>query len=170
MPITKPKLTAPKPEVIITQELSMAKNALKEFRQFILRGNVVDLAIAVVVGASFNNVVQALVRDLLTPLIAALGGKHDFSQLSFSFRGTPFPYGDFLNVLISFLTIAAVVFFFVVQPTNRMMRKFKKDEPAEITTRACPECLSEIPLQATRCKFCTAVVKAVKASEANVHV
>lgn len=170
MPTPKPKLKPIVPEEIITNELSMARNALKEFRQFILRGNVVDLAIAVVVGAAFNGVVQALVKDMITPLIAALGGKPDFSKLSFALRGSDFLYGDFLNALISFVTIAAVVFFFVVQPTNRMMRKFKKDEPAEITTRSCPECVSDIPLKAIRCKFCTAKVEPVTVSQANINV
>lgn len=166
----KPTLKVPVPEDIITNELSMMKNSLKEFRQFILRGNVVDLAIAVVVGAAFNNVVQSLVKNIFSPLIAAVVGQPDFSKLSFSLHKSTFTYGEFLNALISFLTVAIVVFFFVVQPVNRMMRKFKKDEPAEITTRACPECLSEIPLQATRCKFCSAKSEPAHVTQANIDV
>ena len=158
------------PEAIISNELGMVASSLKEFRQFILRGNVVDLAIAVVVGAAFNNVVQALVKNIITPLIAAIGGQPDFSKLSFTLHHSIFSYGDFLNALISFLTIALVVFFFVVQPTNRMMRKFKKDDPAEITTRSCPECLSDIALGASRCKFCTAKVVPVHVNQADINV
>lgn len=170
MAVPKPKFKAPVPDELITNELSMAKNSIKEFRQFILRGNVVDLAIAVVVGAAFNNVVQALVKNVFTPLIAAFVGQPDFSKLSFTLNKSTFTYGEFINALISFLTIAAVVFFFVVQPVNRMMRKFKKDEPAEITTRDCPECLSGIPLAAKRCKYCTSKVEPVKVSQADVNV
>jgi large conductance mechanosensitive channel len=129
----------------------------KEFKKFILRGNVVDLAVAVVVGTAFNALVQALVKDLFTPLIAALGGQHDVSELTFQIHGSTFMYGDVINVLISFLSIAAVVFFFVVQPLNRLMTRLKPseevDSPAE---RECPECLSAIPAAAKRCKFCTA--------------
>ncbi len=132
---------------------------LKEFKKFILRGNVVDLAVAVVIGAAFGAVVTALVKDLITPLIAALGGQHDFSKLSFSMNGSVFAYGDFVNAIISFLSIAAVVFFFVVQPLNKLQnlanRKKTAAEPAE---RKCPECLSAIPKAATRCAFCTAKV------------
>lgn len=170
MATRKPKLKVVVPEGIITTELSMAKNSLKEFRQFILRGNVVDLAIAVVVGAAFNNVVQSLVKNIFSPLIAAVVGQPDFSKLSFSLHKSTFTYGEFLNAVISFITIALVVFFFVVQPVNRMMRKFKKDEPAEITTRVCPECLSDIPLKASRCKFCTAKVEPVHVTKADINV
>ncbi|HSX06118.1 MAG TPA: large conductance mechanosensitive channel protein MscL [Candidatus Saccharimonadia bacterium] len=130
---------------------------LKEFKKFVLRGNVVDLAVAVVVGGAFGAVVTALVRDFITPLIAAAQGHHDFSSLYFSVRGSRFMYGDFVNAIISFLSIASVVFFFVVQPLNRLMSHLKPsddiEKPAE---RACPECLSAIPAKATRCKFCTA--------------
>jgi large conductance mechanosensitive channel len=133
---------------------------LKEFRKFILRGNVVDLAVAVVIGAAFGAVVTALVKDLVTPLIAAIGGQPDFSGLSFTIHGSRFMYGDFINAIISFLIIATVVFFFVVQPLNRFMGKLKPEEevdtPAE---RECPECLSAIPAAAKRCKFCTAASK-----------
>lgn len=170
MALPKPKLKRPNPEEIITNELSMAKSAIKEFRQFVLRGNVVDLAIAVVIGASFNNVVQAMVKNILTPMIAAIGGQPDFSKLNFKLLGSVISYGEFLNALISFIMIALVLFFLVVKPLNRMMLKFKKDEPAEITTRQCPECISEIPLKALRCKFCTAKVEPIKITQADIHV
>jgi large conductance mechanosensitive channel len=138
---------------------------LKDFRQFILRGNVVDLAIAVVIGASFNSVVQSLVRDMITPLLAIFGSKANFSQLSFSLGHSVFTYGDFLNSLVSFLLTATVVFFFVVQPVNRLVTLVKGDEPTVPTTRQCPECKSDIPLDASRCKFCTAKVKPEETSE-----
>lgn len=134
---------------------------LKEFRKFILRGNVVDLAIAVVIGAAFGAVVNSLVKDLITPLIAAFGDEPDFSKLSFTINGSHFMYGNFINALLTFLILAAVVFFFVVQPLNKLMGKLKPsdeiDKPAE---RECPECLSGIPAAATRCKFCGATSKA----------
>lgn len=131
----------------------------KEFRKFILRGNVVDLAVAVVIGAAFGAVVTALVKDFFTPLIAAIGGQHDFSKLSFVLHGSTFSYGDFLNVLISFLSIAAVVFFFVVQPVNKLQELAnRRKTPEEPSERKCPECLSSIPKAAKRCAFCTAKV------------
>lgn len=136
---------------------------LKDFRKFILRGNVVDLAVAVVVGAAFGAIVSALVKDLVTPLIAAIGGQPDFSNLSFTINKSQFLYGDFINAIISFLIIAAVIFFFVVQPINKLMTHMKPsdevDAPAE---RKCPECLSGIPAAAKRCKYCTAVSKPTK--------
>ena len=124
---------------------------LKEFRTFLLRGNLVDLAIAVVIGAAFGAVVTALVSDLVTPLIAAIGGQPDFSDLSFTINSSKFLYGDFLNALISFVTIAAAVFFFVVRPVNRLMERRKTEPPVDEQTRSCPECLSEIPVAARRC-------------------
>ena len=130
---------------------------LKDFRKFILRGNVVDLAVAVVIGAAFGAIVTALVRDLVTPLIAAIGGQPDFSKLKFEVNGSQFLYGDFINAVISFVMIASVIFFFVVQPLNKLMTHMKPseevDSPAE---RECPECLSAIPAAARRCKFCGA--------------
>jgi large conductance mechanosensitive channel len=129
---------------------------LKGFRTFILRGNVVDLAIGIVVGAAFGAVVTALVKDLLTPLIAAIGGKPDFSSLSFRVNGSRFAYGDFLNALISFLVIAAAVYFFVVVPVNRLMARFRPSAEEPAPTKECPHCLSSIPAAATRCAFCTA--------------
>lgn len=128
----------------------------KEFKKFIMRGNVVDLAVAVVVGTAFNALVQALVKDLFTPLIAALGGQHDFSKLTFEIHGSTFLYGDVINVAISFLSIAAVVFFFVVQPLNKLQERAKRNKTAEDPSeKKCRECLSTIPIKATRCAFCT---------------
>jgi large conductance mechanosensitive channel len=131
---------------------------LKEFRQFILRGNLVDLAVAVVLGTAFGAVVTALVADLVTPLLAAFGGKPDFQQLSFDINGSTFRYGHFLNALFTFVLIAAVIFFFVIKPVNVLMARRKVDTPADAPTRACPECLSDIPVAATRCAFCTSEV------------
>ncbi len=131
---------------------------LKGFRDFILRGNVVDLAIAVVIGVAFGAVVTALVKDLITPLIAAIGGQPDFSALKFTINGSTFLYGDFINALVSFIIIAAVLYFLVVLPVNRLMSLRKSDEPAGPLTRDCPYCLSKIPAAATRCSFCTSEV------------
>ena len=133
-------------------------NLVKEFRQFILRGNLVDLAVAVVIGTAFAAVITALVADLVTPLIAALGGKADFSSLTFEINGSTFRYGHFLNALIAFVTVAAVIFFAVLKPVNALMARRKVDTPADETTRSCPECLSDIPIAATRCAFCTTEV------------
>ena len=131
---------------------------LKEFRDFVLRGNVVELAVAVVIGAAFGAVVTALVKDLVTPLIAAIGGQPDFSDLAFTINGSTFAYGDFLNALLTFLIIAAVVFFLVVRPLNALMARRRPEPGAGETTRTCPECLSEIPTGARRCAFCTVEV------------
>jgi large conductance mechanosensitive channel len=136
---------------------------LKDFKAFVLRGNVVDLAIAVVVGAAFGAVVQAFVKDLLTPLIS-IPGAANFQDLKFTIRDSVFAYGDFLNVLISFLTIAAAVFFFVVRPLNVLMARRRTETDVESETRECPECLSNIPRAATRCAFCSAKVKPVTAA------
>jgi large conductance mechanosensitive channel len=133
---------------------------IKEFRQFLLRGNVVDLAVAVVVGAAFGAVVTSLVSDLITPIVAAIFGKQDFSDLTFSINGSIFRYGSFLNALISFVTIATAVFWFVVLPVNHLMARFRTEPAVERTTRACPECLSEVPLAAHRCAFCTSQLAA----------
>ena len=132
---------------------------VKDFKQFLLRGNVVDLAVAVVIGAAFGAVVTALVADLLTPVIAAIFGKHDFSALTFTINGSTFRYGAFLNAVIAFVSIAAAVFFFVVRPINALMRR-RRTEPVDPTTKTCPECLSEIPLEARRCAYCTTVLTA----------
>ena len=128
---------------------------LPGFKQFILRGNVVDLAVGVVIGASFSNIITALVKDLLTPLISAIIKAPDFSGLFFVLRGSKFMYGDFLNSLISFLLIAIAVYFFVIVPINLLISKSKKEAPADPTNKKCPECLSEIPMEAKRCAHCT---------------
>jgi large conductance mechanosensitive channel len=131
---------------------------LKEFRQFILRGSLVDLAVAVVIGTAFAAVVSALVADLVTPLIAAVGGKPDFQTLSFDINGSTFRYGHFLNALVAFVLVAAVIFFAVIKPVNVLMSRRKSDTPADATTRSCPECMSDIPIGARRCAFCTSQV------------
>ena len=135
---------------------------LTDFKKFILRGNVVDLAVAVTVGLAFAAVVTAFVNDLITPLIAAIFGKPNFSDLSFTLNHSKFRYGSFINALLSFLIIATVVFFAVVVPLTALMRRLNvlpKDEP-EPETHPCPECLSDIPVAARRCAFCTSEVKA----------
>ncbi len=131
---------------------------LKEFREFILRGNLVDLAVAVVIGTAFTALVTAFVTNIVTPIIAAIGGKPDFSDLSFTINGSEFGYGAFINALIAFLIIAAVVFFFVIKPVNLLMARFQPDTPVDVKTRACPECMSDIPIAAGRCAFCTSHV------------
>ncbi|MEA2286918.1 MAG: large conductance mechanosensitive channel [Solirubrobacteraceae bacterium] len=131
---------------------------LREFRAFVLRGNLVDLAVAVVIGTSFAAVVNAVVKDLITPLIAAIGGQRDFGDLAFTINGSRFAYGDFLNTLLSFLLVAAVVFFLVVKPVNALMAALRTEPDVESETRPCPECLSQIPRAAGRCAFCTAQV------------
>ncbi len=131
---------------------------LKEFKQFLLRGNVVDLAVGVVVGAAFGTVVSALVADILTPFIAAIAKVPDFSTMTFSINGSVFKYGHFLNAVISFALVSATVFFFVVKPMNHIVTRSKKGPPADPTTKKCPECLSEIPLEAKRCSHCTQII------------
>jgi large conductance mechanosensitive channel len=128
---------------------------MKGFKQFLLRGNVVDLAVAVVIGAAFGAVVSSFVKDLLTPLIAAIFGKPDFSALTFEVNGSKFLYGDFINAALSFLLVTAAVYFFVVLPINALVQRFRK-APAtpDPTTKKCPECLSEIPIDARRCAHC----------------
>ena len=135
-------------------------STMTEFRDFILRGNVVDLAVGVVIGGAFGGIVTALVKDIITPLIGMFG-KVDLSNLNTTINGAKFGFGDFLNVLISFVIIAAVVFFLVVKPVNHLMALRKTDTPTDPITRECPQCLSSIPLKATRCAFCTAEVAAV---------
>jgi large conductance mechanosensitive channel len=137
---------------------------LKEFRAFILRGNLVDLAIAVVIGAAFTAVVNALVRDIITPLIAAIFGEPSFDALSFTINGSRFAYGDFLNAVITFLIVAAVIFFLVVKPVNLMMARMRTEPDVDSHTRGCPECLSQIPVDARRCAFCTSEVPPVTVS------
>jgi len=126
------------------------------FRKFLLRGNLVDLAVAVVVGVAFNNVVQALIKDLITPLISAFGARHNFAGLSISINNSSFAYGDFINAALSFLIIASVVYYLVVAPTNRLAIIAARNTDA--AQRPCPDCLSDIPVAAKRCMFCTATV------------
>ena len=136
---------------------------MKGFKQFLLRGNVLDLAVAVVMGAAFGAVVTALVKDLLTPIIAALVGKPDFSSLAFEINGSKFLIGDFINAVVSFVLIGAAVYFFVVLPVNTLMARMKRGEaPPDPTTKRCPECLSEVPIAARRCAFCTSALEAAR--------
>lgn len=129
---------------------------LKEFKDFLLRGNLVALAVAVVIGVAFNDVIKAFVADIITPLIAAIGGNPDFSDLTFEINNSTFRYGDFFNFVITFVIIAAVIFFLVVRPVQKLMDRRKGEvAPGE---KKCPECLSDIPIEATRCAFCTTKV------------
>jgi large conductance mechanosensitive channel len=128
---------------------------IKGFREFILRGNVVDLAVAVVIGAAFGAVITAFVEDIITPLIAAIFGQPDFSNLTFTLNGSRFLYGSFINAVVSFLLIALAVYFVVVVPLNKMAeRRARGKAPEDPTTKQCPECLSDIPVGARRCAFC----------------
>jgi len=135
---------------------------VNDFKQFLLRGNVVDLAVGVVMGAAFGTVVTALVKDFITPLIAAIFGKPDFSAISFTVNGSTFGVGDFINAVIAFILVAIAVFFFVVKPVNFLMSRARREPPADPTTMKCPECMSEIPIGAKRCAFCTQTVAAAK--------
>ncbi len=135
---------------------------LKGFKQFVLRGNVLDLAVAVIMGGAFGAVVTALVKDLLTPFIAAIVGTPDFSGLAFELNGSRFLLGDFLNVVVSFVLVAAAVYFFIVAPMNQLTARLRRGEaPPDPTTKKCPECLSEVPIAARRCAFCTAAIGGV---------
>lgn len=136
---------------------------LKGFGTFLMRGNVVDLAVAVVIGAAFGAIVTALVKDLITPLIAAIFGKPDFSAIVFTINNSKFAVGDFINAVISFALVAAAIYFFVVVPMNAMTTRFAKPDDAAPALRECPECLSEISAAASRCKFCSAPSAAVTA-------
>ena len=129
---------------------------MKDFKEFLLRGNLVEMAVGIVIGLAFAAVVTALVADLITPLIAAIGGQSDFSGLKFRINGSQFLYGAFLNALIAFLVIAAVIFFLVVKPVNALMARYKTEPPVDETVKKCPHCLSDIPVAASRCAFCTA--------------
>jgi large conductance mechanosensitive channel len=133
---------------------------VKDFKEFLLRGNLVDMAVGIVIGLAFAAVVTALVADLVTPLIAAIGGKPDFSTLSFTINKSHFLYGAVINALITFFVIAAVIFFLVVKPVNALMERRKTEPPVGATTRECPHCLSQIPVAARRCAFCTQEVAA----------
>ncbi len=138
---------------------------MKGFKQFLLRGNVVDLAVGVVIGAAFGATVTAFVKDLLTPLIAAIVGKPDFSALYFDVNGSRFLYGDFINAVLSFLLIAVAVYFFVVLPINALVQRYHREPaPADPTTKKCPECLSEIPIAARKCAHCTSAIGSAAAA------
>lgn len=127
----------------------------KGFKQFLLRGNVVDLSVAVVIGAAFGAVVAALVKDLLTPFIAAIVGQPDFSAIQFTINGSKFLIGDFVNAIVAFLLVSAAVYFFIVAPMNALAaRRHRGEAPPDPTTKKCPECLSEVPIAARRCAFC----------------
>jgi len=132
---------------------------MKGFMQFMMRGNVLDLAVAVVIGAAFGAVVTALVKDLITPIIAAIVGKPDFSGITFTVNGSKFLIGDFINALVSFILIGAAVYFFVVLPINKIIERRRRGQaPPDPTTKKCPECLSEVPIAARRCAFCTSAL------------
>ncbi len=133
---------------------------VKDFREFLLRGSVADLSVAIVIGFAFNNLVTALVTDFITPLIVAISGKEDFTGLVFHINGSAFTYGHFLNALIGFVVIAAVVFLAIVRPTNQLMERRKSASPIDSITRDCSECLSAIPKAARRCAFCSSEVRA----------
>jgi large conductance mechanosensitive channel len=136
---------------------------LEEFKAFLLRGNVVDLAVAVVLGVAFGAVVTSLVEDLLTPLLAAIFGEPDFSGLTFEINDSQFFYGRFINAVIAFLMIAAAIFFFVILPYNELVRRMRKEPPPDESVRKCPECVSIIPSDARRCMYCTTEVAPVAA-------
>lgn len=137
---------------------------MNEFKAFILRGNVVDLAVAVVIGAAFGAVVASFVSDVIMPIIGALGGKPSFDQYYWVLNGSRILVGSFLTALVAFVILAAVVFFFVVKPVNWLMARRKTELPTDPTTRDCPYCVSSIPIQATRCPFCTSEVAPVAAT------
>jgi len=132
---------------------------LSGFKKFVMRGNVVDLAVAVVMGGAFGTLVKAMVDDFLQPIIKAVVGKPDYSGVSFTINGSKFPIGDFINALVAFLLVAAAIYFFVVVPMNTLMARMKRGEvPPDPTTKKCPECLSEVPIAAKRCAFCTSAL------------
>jgi large conductance mechanosensitive channel len=135
-----------------------------EFKQFLMRGNVVDLAVAVVIGVAFGAVVTAFVEDIVTPLLAAIFGEPDFSRLTFTINGSTFLYGDFINKVIAFVSIAAVIFFLIVKPMNMLLARSRREPPPDPTVRKCPECLSTIPSAARRCSFCATEVEPLMAT------
>ena len=138
---------------------------MTDFRAFLLRGNVVDLAVGIIIGAAFSSVVNALVKDMITPLIAALLGKPHFDQLDFTVNGSHFLLGDFVNALFSLVLIAAVVFFFIVKPINNLTTRFRHRPPPDPSIRKCPYCLSDIPALASRCAQCTSEVEKASVTE-----
>lgn len=132
---------------------------MQGFKQFLLRGNVVDMAVGIVIGAAFGTVVSSFVKDLLTPLIAAIVRAPDFSAIAFELNGSKFLIGEFINAVISFLIIAAAVYFAVVLPINALVARTRRQPPVDPTTKNCPECISEIPIQAKKCAFCTSTLQ-----------
>jgi large conductance mechanosensitive channel len=129
----------------------------KGFRDFILRGNVVDLSVAVIIGAAFNSIVTAMVKDIITPFIGIFGSSANFAEIYFTINKSRFMIGDFINAVISFLIVSSVVYFFIVLPMNKIMKRLQKGEKVDPTEKTCPECLSQIPIKAKRCKYCTAL-------------
>ncbi len=142
------------------------KSVGQEFKEFLLRGNVIDLAVAVVIGAAFGAVVTAFVTNLITPLIGAIGGQPNFAEIDFEINGSTFGIGLFLNALISFVIIAAVIFFFVVKPMNLLIERSRRGPTPDPTTRKCPACFSDVPIAASRCAFCTSDLPPATAAEA----
>ncbi len=138
----------------------MTSQWLREFKEFLLRGNVIDLAVGIAIGLAFAGVVGSLVDDLIMPVVAALGGEPDFRTLDFTINDAVFRYGNFITVLVAFIILAAAIFFFVVKPANYLIQRSRNEEPADPTVKKCPECLSEIPMEARRCAFCTSEVGA----------
>jgi large conductance mechanosensitive channel len=139
---------------------------LDGFKKFLLRGNVIDLAVAVVIGAAFKDIVDTLVKGLITPLIGVFGGVPDFSALSFTINNSQFQIGAFINAVVAFVILATVIYFIVVVPFNQLMVRLQSSEPAPQVTRECPECLSKVPVKATRCAFCTTELTAEKPADA----
>ena len=135
------------------------KDVIKGFRDFIVRGNVIDLAVAVVVGGAFTSIVNALVKDIITPVLSIIGGQPDFSRFQYTINGSSILLGDFLNTLVSFVIMAFVIYFGIVLPMNRITKKIKSGEKVDPSEKACDQCLSLVPVKATRCKFCTSVLK-----------
>lgn len=141
------------------------KSVGQEFKEFLLRGNVIDLAVAVVIGAAFGAVVTSIVENLMTPLIAAVGGQPNFAEIAFTINGSRFGIGQIVNDVLSFLIIAAVIFFFVAKPTNLLVERARRAPTPDPTTRLCPACISEVPMDATRCAFCTSDLPPAPPSE-----
>jgi large conductance mechanosensitive channel len=138
---------------------------LKDFKAFLLRGNAVDLAVGIVVAVAFGAVVKALIDDLIMPIIAAIIGKPDFSSLLFTIHNGQFMYGAFINAVIYFISVAAGVFFFVVQPVNKIIARYSKEPPPDPSVKKCPECLSTIPAEARKCAFCASSLGSVTVQE-----
>jgi large conductance mechanosensitive channel len=145
----------------VTPPAPPSGNLVNDFRQFLLRGNAVDLAVGIVIGAAFGRIVSTVVSGLITPIIAAIGGNPDFAALSFTINGSHFRYGLVINAIISFLIVATAVFFVVVRPVNALMSRFRTEPDLTEPTRRCPECLSDIPRRGRRCAFCAAAVETV---------